>query len=65
MTNQLTNQNQITNLSQTVSQLNSNLNLIKPNNSKEVQIITYTLIATAIVGLFVYEYIKTKEDANS
>jgi len=65
MTNQLTNQNQITSLSQTVTSLTDNLNLIKPNNSKEVQIITYALIATAIVGLFVYHYIDNHQDANS
>jgi len=55
MNNQLT---KYANLSQVVSELNSSLNSIKPiNYSKEVQIITYTLIATVIAGLFVYHYI--------
>lgn len=70
MEKQLTNQNyqvipkQINNLSQTVTELNSNLSLIKPNNSQTVQLITYTLLATAIVGLFVYHYIKNQENNN-
>jgi len=44
-----------------LNQLASSLALIKPNNSETTQIITYTLIATAIVGIFVYHYIKNQE----
>ena len=48
-------------LPQTVSDLNNSLALIKPNNSETTQLITYALIATALVGIFVYQYIKQQE----
>ena len=41
-------------------QLNSTLKSIQPN-SEIAQLITYTLIATAIVGITVYHYIKQQE----
>ena len=69
MNNQAANQkavmlpNQINNLSQTVTELSTNLNSLKPNNSKEVQVITYTLLAMALVGIYVYHYINS-QDAN-
>ena len=49
------------NLTSTVQDLSTSLTAIKPNNSETTQIITYTLIATAVVGIFVYHYIKTQE----
>ena len=48
-------------LTQTIQTLNSNLKNIQPGNSETVQLITYTLIATAIVGIMVYHYIKSQE----
>ena len=45
----------------TVSQISSNLKSIQPVNSETAQLITYTLIATAVVGIFVYHYIKSHE----
>ena len=48
----------------TVQQLSTSLQAIQPislGNSETTQIITYTLIATAIVGIFVYHYIKQQE----
>jgi len=42
-------------------QLNSTLKSIQPN-SEIAQLITYTLIATAIVGITVYHYIKAQEN---
>lgn len=45
----------------TVSQLSNNLKSIQPVNSETAQLITYTLIATAVVGMFVYHYIKNHE----
>ena len=42
-------------------QLSSSLKSIQPNNSEVVQLITYTLIATAVVGIAVYHYIKQAE----
>jgi hypothetical protein len=48
-------------LTQTVQTLNSNLKAIQPNNSEAVQLITYTLLATAIVGIMVYHYLKSQE----
>ena len=53
------------NLVNTVQQLSTSLQTIQPlslGNSETTQIITYTLIATAIVGIFVYHYIKQNEN---
>jgi len=65
MLNQLTLSHQLTsNLTSTVQQLSTSLKNIQPlslGNSETTQIITYTLIATAVVGIFVYHYIKTQE----
>ena len=49
----------------TVQQLSTSLQTIQPlslGNSETTQIITYTLIATALVGIFVYHYIKQNEN---
>jgi len=47
----------------TVQQLNTSLQTIQPISSdpQTTQLITYTLIATALVGIFVYHYIKNQE----
>jgi hypothetical protein len=42
-------------------ELSASLQVLKPNNSETTQIITYALIATAVVGIFVYHYIKQQE----
>ena len=44
--------------------LNTNLQAIKPNNSEATQLITYTLIGVALVGIMVYHYIKQQEAVN-
>ena len=51
-----------TDLTKTVEDLSSGLQAIKPNNSETTQIITYALVATAVVGIFVYHYIKQQEN---
>ena len=43
------------------SELSSSLKALAPPSSETTQIITYTLIATAVVGIFVYHYIKENE----
>ncbi len=43
------------------SELSSSLKAIAPPSSETTQLITYTLIATAVVGIFVYHYIKQQE----
>lgn len=43
------------------SELTRSLQSIAPPNSETTQLITYALIATAVVGIFVYHYIKTQE----
>ena len=48
-------------LTSTVQTLSSNLKNLAPNNSELIQTITYTLIATAVVGIAVYHYIKQAE----
>ena len=65
MPNQISPSQQLTsNLTSTVQNLSTSLKNIQPlslSNSETTQIITYTLIATAIVGIFVYHYIKNQE----
>lgn len=51
-----------TDLTKTVEDLSSGLSALKPNNSETIQVITYALVATAVVGIFVYHYIKSQED---
>jgi hypothetical protein len=63
----LSNQLITPNLVNTVQQLSTSLATIQPiglANSETTQIITYTLIATAVVGIFVYHYIKSQEQTN-
>ena len=48
-------------LTNTVNQLSNSLTALKPNNSETTQLITYTLLATAVVGIFVYHYLKNQE----
>ena len=68
MMNQLMTNSQLTNnLTSTVQSLSTSLQSIQPlslGNSETTQIITYTLIATAVVGIFVYHYIKNQEQTN-
>jgi len=65
------------NLVNTVQQLSTSLAAVQPiglaNSEKEgvyselsqtTQLITYTLIATALVGIFVYHYLKSQEQTN-
>jgi len=65
MPNQISPSQQLTsNLTSTVQNLSTSLKNIQPlslSNSETTQIITYTLIATAIAGIFVYHYIKNQE----
>lgn len=53
MSNQLTAPN--------LQELNTSLQAIQPK-SETASLITYTLIATAVVGIFVYHYIKGQEN---
>lgn len=43
------------------SELSSSLKAIAPPSSETTQLITYALIATAVVGIFVYHYIREQE----
>ena len=48
----------------TIQNLSSSLKAAQPlslGNSETTQLITYALIATAVVGIFVYHYIKNQE----
>ena len=61
MENQIPSQLLITSqLNQQVKELSRSLKTIAPQ-SETTQIITYALIATAIVGIFIYHYIKSQE----
>ena len=63
MVNQMMLSNQLTtpNLITTVQTLSTSLKVIQPNNSETTQLITYALVATAVVGIMVYHYIKNQE----
>jgi len=68
MVNQMTLSQQLStpNLINTVQTLSTSLQAIQPHSSdpQTTQLITYTLLATAIVGIFVYHYIKSQEQTN-
>lgn len=49
------------NLADLVKDLNTSLTTLRPDNSETVQLITYALLATAVVGIAVYQYIKESE----
>jgi hypothetical protein len=62
MVNQIQSQQLTNNLNQTVKELSSSLQSIAPQSSETAQLITYALVATAVVGIFVYQYIKQQEN---
>ncbi len=67
MVNQITPKLITPNLTKTVQQLSTSLAALQPlslGNSETTQLITYTLIATAVVGIMVYHYIKQQEQTN-
>jgi len=45
-----------------LNQLPTVLKTLASANNETTQLITYTLIATAVVGIFVYHYIKSHEN---
>jgi len=51
-------------LTQISQALNTSLQAIKPHNSEATQLITYTLIGVALVGMMVYHYLKQQEAVN-
>jgi hypothetical protein len=53
--------NQLVTSLQTLAPSNSEKEGVHSELSQTTQIITYTLIATAVVGIFVYHYIKQQE----
>ena len=48
-------------ITELVSDLNSNLTALQLK-SETAQLITYTLLATAVVGIMVYHYLKSQEN---
>ena len=48
------------NLTELVQDLNRNLTALQPK-TETAQIITYALLATVVVGIMVYQYIKIQE----
>jgi len=51
-----------TQLLSTAQELKSSLQAIQPDNSQLTKTITFVLVATAIVGIVVYHYIKNQEN---
>jgi hypothetical protein len=62
-TNQAVNLNPV-NLLKSAQGLQQSLSQIAPDQSQTTRIVTYALVATALVGMFVYHYIKTQEEIN-
>jgi hypothetical protein len=60
----MVNQTQQLTVPSNLNQLATSLQTLVPANSETTRIITYALIATAVVGLFVYHYIKSQEQIN-
>lgn len=58
----MVNQNQQLTVPNNLNQLATSLKTLAPTNNETTQLITYTLIATAVVGIFVYHYIKNQEN---
>jgi hypothetical protein len=52
------------NLLQSAQGLQQSLSQIAPDQSQTTKIVTFALVATALVGMFVYHYIKTQEETN-
>src|SRR2546430_85430 len=52
---------QNSNLTGLVKDLNTNLSTLQPNNSETTKLITYALLATAVVGVAVYHYNREQE----
>jgi hypothetical protein len=48
-------------LTSTVQHLRANLQAIQPDNSPLTRPITFALVATTLVGILVYHYIKKQE----
>ena len=44
-----------------LTELSTSLKSIAPADNEMAQLITYALIATAVVGIFIYQYIKAQE----
>jgi len=61
---QLNQLNQPTNWANSAQELSNTLQALQPDNSSLTRTITYALIATAMVGIFVYHYIKQQEASN-
>ena len=51
-------------LIKSAQELKQSLTAIAPDDSKTTKIITFALAATAIMGMFVYHYIKKQEETN-
>ena len=54
-----------TNLIKSAQELKQSLTAIAPDDSKTTKIITFALVSTAIMGMFVYHYIKKQEELPS
>jgi len=54
-------QNQSLTIPSNLNQLPTILKALVPADNETAQLITYALIATAVVGIFVYQYIKSQE----
>ena len=52
---------QSSNLTGLVKDLNSSLTALQPDQSPTTRLITYALLATAVVGIAVYHYIRENE----
>jgi hypothetical protein len=52
-------------LIKSAQEIKQSLSQIAPDESKTTKIITFALVATAMVGMFVYHYMKSQEEPPS
>ena len=48
-------------ITELIKNLDTNLTALQPEQSSTTRLITYTLVATAVVGIMVYHYIREQE----
>jgi len=51
-------------LVKTAQELKQSLTEIAPDDSKTTRLVTFALVSTAILGMFIYHYMKSQEDSN-
>ena len=51
-------------LIKSAQELKQSLSQIAPDDSKTTRLVTFALVSTAILGMFIYHYMKSQEETN-